>query len=182
MIGLEKGKVMLAEYDPRWPAYFEDEKLKLYSAISDTDIWIEHVGSTAVSGLCAKPIIDILVGINTFEEGFLHVPVLEKIGYEFKGENGIKGRHFFAKGDPRTTHHVHMVEKTSDFWKEHIGFRDFLNENNDEKKRYAELKNELADLYPADRDKYTDGKADFIRSTIEKAKNAGIDSQRNERV
>jgi GrpB-like predicted nucleotidyltransferase (UPF0157 family) len=168
MIGLEQGKVILSEYDPKWPIEFEKEKKLITSAVGPVDILIEHVGSTAVAGLCAKPIIDILIGIPNFADGFSLVAPLEEIGYEFKGKNGIIGRHFFAKGLLRT-HHIHMVEKNSTFWKEHVLFRDFLRNNDIDKQKYALLKKNLAQAYKSDRDGYTNAKADFIRSIIQKA-------------
>jgi GrpB-like predicted nucleotidyltransferase (UPF0157 family) len=172
MIGLEQGKVLLSEYDPKWPLESAKEKKLITSAVGPVDILIEHIGSTAVAGLCAKPIIDILIGIPNFADGFSLVAPLEEIGYEFKGKNGIVGRHFFAKGLLRT-HHIHMVEKNSTFWKEHILFRDFLRKNNTEKQQYALLKIKLAQTYGFDRDGYTNAKADFIRSVIQKAQEQG---------
>lgn len=169
VIGLEKGTVKLFDSNPEWADCFNSEKAIIINALEPSSISVEHVGSTSIAELCAKPIIDILIGIDSFETGFKFVPGLEAIGYEFKGENGIQFRHFFAKGNPRT-HHVHMVAKDSTFWKEHLLFRDYLMRNKYARDAYAELKIEMASKYPNDREKYTDAKAEFIQSIIAKAK------------
>ena len=169
MIGLEKGKVILAEYDENWAVEFENERNAIQRAITDYKIGIEHVGSTSVESLCAKPIIDILIGIERFNDGFECVTDLEAIGYESKGENGVPGRHFFAKGNPRT-HHIHMVEMNSNFWNEHLLFRNYLRNNSEARIQYSELKKELALKYENDREKYTSSKAEFIKEIIKKAK------------
>ena len=167
MIGLEKGKVKLAEFDKNWVVEFENEKNAIQRAITSYKIGIEHVGSTSIEFLCAKPIIDILIGIEHFNDGFECIHDLEAIGYESKGENGVQGRHFFAKGNPRT-HHIHMVEINSDFWKEHLLFRDYLRNDSEVRIRYSELKKELALQYENDREKYTSSKSEFIQGIIKK--------------
>jgi GrpB-like predicted nucleotidyltransferase (UPF0157 family) len=174
MIGLENNVVKIADYDTTWINDFEHEKELISGAVVEYNLSIEHIGSTAVKGLCAKPIIDILIGIDRFENGFRIVGVFERLGYEYKGEFGIPKRHFFIKGNPRT-HHVHMVEIGSNFWNEHLLFRDYLREHKDDRERYALLKRELALRYPNDRDAYLESKAEFIQKIIEKAKNQNID-------
>jgi GrpB-like predicted nucleotidyltransferase (UPF0157 family) len=169
MIGLEKGKVLLSEYDTNWPLEFENEKKSIQNTLTENEIRIEHVGSTSVENLCAKPIIDILIGINHFDEGYKFASLLQATGYAYKGENGIPGRHFFVKGDPRT-HHLHMVEMNSVFFRDHLLFRDYLRENPEEKNQYAELKKSMAVKYVDDREKYTDSKAEFIQNILQKAK------------
>ena len=169
MIGLEKGKVKLAEYDEDWAIEFKNEKNSIQHALSDYNITIEHAGSTSVKSLCAKPIIDILIGIEHFSDGFECIYDLEAIGYESKGENGVQGRHFFAKGNPRT-HHIHMVEINSSFWNEHLLFRNYLRNNSEARMKYSELKEELALKYKNDREKYTSSKSEFIQEIIKKAK------------
>jgi GrpB-like predicted nucleotidyltransferase (UPF0157 family) len=178
MIGLEKGIVRIENYDTNWPLYFEKEKERLFKASGSIPLSIEHVGSTAINGLCAKPIIDILIGLEQFNQGFELVPSFEDIGYEFKGENGIPERHFFAFGNPRT-YHLHVVEKNSEFWVEHILFRDRLRKNDFERQQYAELKRKLANEYPTDREKYTDSKAYFIKKEIKKAKDEEGGAEKN---
>lgn len=168
MIGLERGKVILAEYDEDWANEFENEKNSIRQALSDYNIKIEHIGSTSVRLLCAKPIIDILIGVDNFNVGFGCIHDLEAIGYESKGENGIPGRHFFAKGEPRT-HHLHMVDINSNLWNEHLLFRDYLRTNLDARMKYSKLKKELALKYENDREKYTSSKSEFIQNILQKA-------------
>ena len=166
---MERGIVRLENYDPQWPVYYHEERAAILSATFPASPALEHIGSTSVEGLCAKPIIDIMIGIDNFEQGFLLVPGLERLGYEFKGECGIPRRHFFTKGNP-VTHHVHMVEKGSDFRVEHLLFRDYLRNNPRERQKYAALKRRLERLFPRDRDRYTDSKAAFIQTAIRKAR------------
>ena len=178
MIGLEKGIVRVENYDPRWPLYFAEEKERLVKAAGAIPVSVEHVGSTAIKGMCAKPIIDILIGLEHFNQGFELVPPFEDIGYEFKGENGIPERHFFALGNPRT-HHLHVVEKKSEFWIEHLLFRNRLSKNDFERQQYEELKRKLAIEYLTDREKYTDSKADFIKQVIRRAENEERGAEKN---
>jgi len=169
MLGLERGKVILSEYDVNWPLEFENEKKSIQNTLTENEIRIEHIGSTSVENLCAKPIIDILIGIKHFDEGHKFASLLEATGYAYKGENGIPGRHFFVKGNPRT-HHLHMVEMNSVFFRDHLLFRDYLRENPEKKDQYAELKRSMAVKYFDDREKYTDSKAEFIQNILQKAK------------
>jgi GrpB-like predicted nucleotidyltransferase (UPF0157 family) len=172
MLGLPNGVVIMADYDESWPLAFEREKDFIRRAIPSPSNTIEHIGSTSVPGLCAKPVIDILIGIGKFNDGFTFVGPLKNIGYHFKGENGIPFRHYFEKGDPRT-HHIHMVEKDGAFWKEHILFRDYLRSHIGAMQSYADLKRTLAEKYPNNRDAYLESKAEFIQGIIKKARKSG---------
>lgn len=165
MLGLEKGVVRLFDYSDQWPHAFEQERRRIELAIGDFVLSTNHVGSTSVPGLCAKPIIDILIGLKIFEYGFQCVTPLEQIGYTFKGENGIQGRHYFQKGEP-CTFHIHMFEQNSDQWHAHILFADYLRRNPERKQQYVELKRVLAQAYPHDRVKYTNRKSEFIQETM----------------
>jgi len=100
------------------------------------------------------------------------VQPLHAIGYEYLGEYEIPGRHYFRKppGHPHSTHHLHMVERESDFWKRHILFRDFLRVHPEEAQRYYELKRALASKFASDRDAYTEAKTLFIESVVNKAR------------
>jgi GrpB-like predicted nucleotidyltransferase (UPF0157 family) len=173
--------VGLADYDPKWPILYEEEKSSILGVIGDFIVDIQHIGSTAVPGLGAKPIIDIMVAICHLALIEKCVQPLQTIGYEYLGEYGIPGRHYFRKppGHPHSTHHVHVVERESDFWEQHILFRDFLRVHSDEAQRYYELKRELAAKFASDRHAYTDAKAVFIESMVNKARTSKTtDSQR----
>jgi GrpB-like predicted nucleotidyltransferase (UPF0157 family) len=130
---------------------------------------IEHVGSTAICGLSAKPIIDIAVAVREIAYASKCVTLLEQIGYEYRGEQGITGRHFFAKGDPRT-HHLHMVELSSDFWVGHLLFRNYLRQHRETAEEYERLKRDLAQKHKENREAYTEGKVPFIEGVVKAAR------------
>lgn len=164
--------VRLVDYDPKWPILYEEEKASILGVIGDFIVNIQHIGSTAVPGLGAKPIIDIMVAIRQLALIEKCIQPLQTIGYEYLGEYGIPGRHYFRKppGHPHSTHHLHMVERESDFWERHILFRDFLRVHPEEAQRYYELKRELATKFVSDRDVYTDAKTSFIVYVVNKAR------------
>lgn len=164
--------VRVVECDRRWPSLYEEERALILGALKGLILDIEHVGSTAVPGLGAKPIIDIMVGLSDFAVGEKCVRPLEALGYEFRGEAGIPGRLFFRKGAPRT-HHLHMVDRESAGCKSNILFRDFLRAHPDEAGQYYELKKRLAARFGSDREAYTEGKTPFIESVLAKARAAG---------
>jgi GrpB-like predicted nucleotidyltransferase (UPF0157 family) len=166
-IGLERGVVRLSAYDPEWPRMFELEKLRLQNALGGQILDIQHVGSTAVPGCTAKPILDILIAVESFEAAFACVPLIEGLGYEFRGELGIPRRHYFVKRDPRSTHHIHMFEPTSPDYVATLIFRDYLRTHPEAVEQYVALKQRLAEQYPQDREAYTDGKTEFVTKVCE---------------
>ncbi len=125
MIGLKSGTVELAPHAEEWHQLFAQEEARLRDAVGEHVTAIEHVGSTSICGISAKPIIDIAVGVRELADAEKCVRPLEEMGYEYRGENGIPGRYYFIKGEPRT-HHLHMVELDSELWKNHLLFRDYL--------------------------------------------------------
>jgi GrpB-like predicted nucleotidyltransferase (UPF0157 family) len=171
-LGLAQGIVRLAAYNPEWPQLFTAEKLRLQAAIGPHVLDIQHVGSTSIPGMNAKPIIDIAIAVASFEAAFVCVPPVEQLGYEYKGENGIPRRHYFSRGAP-CTHHIHMVELSSSDWINQILFRDYLIRHPAAAGEYAALKQALARQYPTDRKVYTGQKAPVIERIIEQAKKEG---------
>lgn len=161
-------EILIVDYDPEWPRLYEKERALICSALGDTVADIQHVGSTAVPGLVAKPVIDILVGVRDLSLGEGHIEILSEMGYEYRGEAGIPGRLFLRKGMPRT-HHIHVTELGSEFWTDHVLFRDYLRAHPEEALRYADLKRELAARFTLDRVRYTESKAPFISNLLEKA-------------
>lgn len=151
---------------------FAEEEERLRVAVGEHALAVEHVGSTAICGLRAKPIIDIAVAVREIADAGKCVMPLEGIGYEYRGEQGLAGRHFFGKGEPRT-HHLHMVEAGSDFWRSHLLFRDYLRRHREVRERYEELKQGLAQRHEADREAYTEGKAAFIAGVLDAARGSG---------
>ncbi len=168
MLGLERGTVRLVPHIEQWHDLFAEEKDLLRAAIGEYVLGIEHVGSTAICELSAKPIIDIAVAVREIADVEKCVMPLAHIGYEYRGEQGIAGRHFFGKGEPRT-HHLHMVELSSDFWRSHLLFRDYLRQHSDVAQEYGRLKRELAREYKDNREAYTNGKAAFIEQVLKTA-------------
>ncbi len=165
--------VEVAEYDPSWPAAFQRERDLIASALGDLVVAIEHVGSTAVPGLGAKPIIDITVGLRRQADSEECVRPLEELGYQCKGEFGIPGRLYFRKyTDGTRSHQIHLVEYGSEFWERHLLFRDYLREHPEEARDYYELKARLAAEFGTDRETYTEAKTKFIRSAEVKARAA----------
>jgi GrpB-like predicted nucleotidyltransferase (UPF0157 family) len=168
MLGLPKGTVKLEPHSEQWHQLFAEEKARLFQNVGDYVISIEHVGSTAICGISAKPIIDIAVAVKKISDGEKCVKPLKEIGYEYRGEHGIAGRFYFVRGEPRT-HHLHMVLEDSDFWRSHLFFRDYLRDNPSAAKEYEDLKLELAREYVNDRDAYLRGKSDFIENILNAA-------------
>jgi len=169
IIGLERGIVRLAPFDPGWAVLFEEEKASLSRALGVWALDIQHVGSTAIPGGVAKPIIDIAIAVQNYEAAFACVKPMETLGYVYGGENGIPRRHYFNKYDPRSTHHVHMFELTSKEWCEHLLFRDYLRSHPEIVQAYADLKRQLLEQFPANREAYTGGKAEFICRVLDQA-------------
>ena len=168
-----KRKVEIVNYDPQWPMLYKKEKTLIQKAIGHTIVGIEHIGSTAVPGLGAKPIIDILMAVNHLSDAEQCIEPLQSIGYEYvpEYEASIPERRYFHKGHPpkEQHYHLHMVELTSDFWKKHLLFRDHLRTHPKIAQKYHELKKRLALKYSSDREGYTEAKTSFIKSIVTKA-------------
>lgn len=165
MLGVPQGKVCLSGYQDEWSDAFVRERERLLAALGDPVVEIEHVGSTAVLGMRAKPLIDVMIGLERLEDYEALVPVMEGLGYEYKGEFGIPGRHFFVLGDP-TTHHVHMVEHGRHFWRLNLHFRDALRRDPSARERYEAEKVRLAEEFADCREKYTAGKNEIIQALL----------------
>lgn len=168
LLGLKGGDVSVSPYREEWNILFELEKENIEETIGDYVVDIQHVGSTSIPGMSAKPVLDIAVAVRDFDQARICIEPLGGIGYEYRGENGIPRRHFFRKGFPRS-HHIHMFEKSSADWKEIILFRDCLRSNQGLAGDYMRLKRNLANRYPKNRQSYQDGKGEFIEEVIKKA-------------
>jgi len=173
-----KEEISIVPYDPIWPGMFEQEKLHLLSSLPNNLInRIEHFGSTAVPGLSAKPIIDILVevkSLNTTRK--IIAPILESQGYDYFwrptwGDDISPYYAWFIKRDKNRnrTHHIHMVEADFEHWNRLL-FRDYLIEHADVALEYGFLKEKLSDKFRGDRVAYTLAKNNFIRKVTERAK------------
>jgi GrpB-like predicted nucleotidyltransferase (UPF0157 family) len=148
---------------------FETERRLILTALGPDFGRIEHIGSTAVPGLAAKPILDMMAGLRTLPLGREAIAALCALGYEDLGENGIPGRHFFRKGQPRT-HHLHVVEDGGDFWRDHLLFRDTLRGHPEEADAYGRLKRLLGERHREDREAYSRAKTPYIEEVLRKAR------------
>ena len=164
-------RVELVDHDPGWAHLFDAEKGQISAIFDGRAVAIEHVGSTSVPGLSAKPIVDVLVGLRELELSDDEVEAMRSLGYEYLGEYGLPGRLFFRK-EPRT-HHVHVVAHGGDHWERHLTFRDALRSDAEERQRYDEFKRRLAaEGHP--RDVYTELKTPFIREIEARARARGV--------
>jgi GrpB-like predicted nucleotidyltransferase (UPF0157 family) len=147
---------------------FVAEARRLREALDlDLLLGIEHFGSTAVPGLAAKPIIDILIAVGSLARAkAATIEPIIALGYVYWAENPKRDRMFFVKGMPpygeRRTHHIHITEPGGEMWLRRLKFRDYLRTNVDEARRYEALKYELAERYPDDREAYTDAKTEYV--------------------
>ena len=171
MLGLEKGAVRLSEHNERWKIIFQKVKYKLLECIGEDIIDIQHVGSTAIAGIKAKPILDIAILIKDKSRFPDLKSKLENFGYEYRGDKGDNGGELFVKSSaPKIrTEHLHIVEIQSGQWRKYLAFRDFLNTHHEIAKQYERLKIELAEKHLDDRVLYTSSKQEFIEKILKKA-------------
>ena len=164
-LGLESGTVQVVECDEGWPALFLAETARLNEACRSLRLRLEHVGSTAVPGLCAKPVLDILAGHPSPVPALDYVEPFKRAGYEHRGDSGIAGHQLFRRGQPRA-YHIHLVEQDGALWRQYTGFRDYLRANAGAARRYGDLKRALAARFPRDREAYLEGKAAFVTEVL----------------
>jgi GrpB-like predicted nucleotidyltransferase (UPF0157 family) len=165
--------IELAQYSPQWNSLFEAERSVFASVFSPLTFRIEHIGSTAVPGLGAKPIIDVLVGGHSLAEIEARVSAMEALGYQYMAEHEVvfPQRRFFAKPLVRPRQfHLHAVAMDSQFFVEHLLFRDALRADPGLAAEYFALKVDLAARFGNDREGYTDAKTLFIQSAIQRAR------------
>ena len=156
---------MLVGHDPGWGQVYETERQRIGAALADLALDIQHCGSTAIPGIRAKPILDVLVGVERLARGRDCVPLLRGIGYDYLGEDLVPNEHFFGKGAPRT-HHLHLVEWRGPGWQEKVLFRDRLLADHAIARHYEARKMALAARFPNDRASYTKAKAKFIAGVL----------------
>jgi GrpB-like predicted nucleotidyltransferase (UPF0157 family) len=161
--------VEVVEYDPRWKDLFVEEKGLLDRALNGLIISIEHVGSTSIPGMAAKPVIDIMACVEDQSGPDVYLDRVGPLGYAYQEQEDEPERIFFLKGMPRTYHLHFVVHGTKQYW-DHILFREFLIENRGAFDEYADLKRELAKQFRDDRNGYWAGKDEFIKSIVEKAR------------
>ena len=167
-------EVEIVDYDPRWPLLFDEEAKRLRAVLDPSVIvGLEHFGSTAIPGLSAKPIIDILIAVRSLAAAkATFVEALRKLDYVYWADNPETDRMFFVKGMPpfgsKRSHHVHVTELHGEMW-QRLAFRDYLRAHPDEAEAYERLKRRLAAEHQTDRQAYTDAKSAYVDSAMQKA-------------
>lgn len=166
MLGLKEGTVRLDDYSASWDDLYQQEAERIRTALGDLAIGVEHVGSTAIPGIKAKPILDIAVGVRRLEDSARCKEPLEGLGYQWVHWIVLEDDHIFGKGGETQTHLVHIVEYESDKWREYLKFRDTLRADPAMARAYEELKRELSEKFSDKRSGYTAAKAAFIRQVL----------------
>ena len=169
-LGLKRGTVHLEPHDKQWDEIAAQTIKTLKSILGDDAIDIQHIGSTAIPAIKAKPIIDIVVGTTDFERIISHNEQLENEGIFYRGSD-VEHQVLYVIGDMEKdirTHHIHVVKWNGTEWKNYIRFRDYLNANGDVALQYQKLKEELESKYADDRVTYTNGKQDMIDIILER--------------
>lgn len=169
--------IVIEDYDPDWPLMYEREKKALLAAVGEYVERIEHIGSTSVPGLGAKPVIDMMIGVASLDTADAHcIEPIVTLGYEYlkRAEASMPNRRYFRKDDAcgRRTHPIHLWQTDSDEWAAHILFRDYLRTNPGDRLRYERLKRELAKKEWETGSQYADAKSDFIADVLRKARRA----------
>jgi GrpB-like predicted nucleotidyltransferase (UPF0157 family) len=167
-------EIEIVEYDPRWPILFDQEAKRLRATLDPSLIvGLEHFGSTAIPGLSAKPIIDILIAVRSLADAQVaFVEELRSLEYVYWADNPKKDRMFFVKGMPpfgsRRSHHVHVTEPNGEMW-QRLAFRDYLRTHPEEAADYERLKRRLAAKHQTDREAYTDAKSAYVETVMRRA-------------
>ena len=179
MIGLSQGTVKLVAHNPEWTELFEKEKQLLKKTFGDTIVAVEHIGSTAIPGIEAKPILDMGIGVRSLKIAREMRKKFEKLGYEYRSfgpgqtRGDLKNQELYVKGlEEKRTHHAHVAVFGSERWNNDLFFRDYLRSHPKRAKQYAELKKKLAVRHANDRRKYMKSKVEFISETVRRARKA----------
>ncbi|MFC1838950.1 GrpB family protein [Thermodesulfobacteriota bacterium] len=170
---VKKRPIVIEDYDPNWPLLYEKEKKKILTKLGSMALGIEHIGSTSVPGLAAKPVIDIMVRMENLRIASECIPLIESIDYQNLPEvdKVFLDRVYFWKGtEEQHIAHLALMEKTSPAWDGLIAFRDYLRKHSQDAKNYEKLKTELAMKYPFDPILYANGKKGFVVSIDKKIK------------
>lgn len=164
-----KDSIVLTEYSAEWPNHYSAAARDLLDTFPDEILGIEHVGSTAVPGIRAKPIIDLMVGVSSMEIADELIPKLLQMGWDTSAtfNQSLVDRRFLLRWpNGIRTHHLHLVIFRGQDWTNKLAFRDLLRANTTIRAQYEKLKADLARKFANDREAYTDGKSDFISSAL----------------
>ena len=161
--------IEVVPYDPTWPAAFASWRTALHRALGATALRIEHVGSTAVPGLAAKPVIDVQISVRDLADETRYVPAIEALGVALRSRDATH-RYFRPAGSIPRTVQIHVYQSGSAEEREHLLFRDFLRDDADTRAAYAALKRDVAHRYRDDRIAYNEAKSAFILDALERAR------------
>jgi GrpB-like predicted nucleotidyltransferase (UPF0157 family) len=161
--------VIIHDYDPSWPQIFAALRLRIADVLHGLEAAIEHVGSTAVPGLAAKPIIDVDILLRSHTDLPLVIAKLTSLGYEHQGDLGIVGREAFRTPPGDFPHHLYVCLPDNDEYRRHLTFRNHLRSHATDASAYAKLKYELADKFMQDRNAYTEAKGAFVTEILRRA-------------
>lgn len=171
-LGLAPGDVILSDHQAIWKDLYEQEKLRLLAAIPDV-FFIEHIGSTAIEALVAKPVLDIAIGLGAHIEGERLLPRMCSLGYDYLGEKGITGRYFFVlRKKAYSLIHLHMYQHDHANLLDNLVFRNHLRQHPEAIAAYSQLKKTLCLRYGKDRAAYTEAKSAFIQAILLQARQA----------
>jgi GrpB-like predicted nucleotidyltransferase (UPF0157 family) len=162
-------KVEVLDYDPGWPVAFSVLRARLWRVVEDFAIAIEHVGSTSVPGLAAKPVLDIDIIVKSEQGVLLAIERLTAIDYTYCGNMGIEGREAFRAAINEPRHNLYVCREDSAALRDHLTFRDYLREHSETAQAYAALKRDLALKFPDDIDSYATAKTSFVLGILESA-------------
>ena len=164
--------VVVVDYDPQWPTLYEEEKRLILEVVGHKVLAVEHIGSTAVPGLGAKSIIDIMAGVEQAADADECVLLLQDIGYDAVTPQPETPDWYYCLGkSPHSVgYHLHLVRFGSDHWEKHLLFRDYLRTHPDVAQQYYEIKKKLAAKHRSDRPAYTEAKTSFIETVIAPAR------------
>ena len=172
MLGLNRNNVVLSTYNSGWELAFQDEKKSILDKFGNKVVAVEHVGSTAIPGMSAKPVLDFMVAIESLDNYKSFVEPLRELGYEFRREYLDSQQHvLFVKGsEDFRTHYLKLTELNSEFWEEHILFRDYLISHREVAEEYKQLKEKLQVSNASSRATYTELKSEFIQNVLRLAR------------
>ncbi|WP_221090420.1 GrpB family protein [Deinococcus aquaedulcis] len=166
-LGLKRGMVELRPWSPAYPALFEQERARVAGVLGTLASDIQHIGSTSIPGLVAKPVLDLAVAVPDQKRVAACAQPLATLGYVFMGDPVGKGEAFFARGsDEARTHYLHVLSAGHPHWHAYLTFRDALRQSADLRDDYARLKQTLAQAHPEQRRVYTNRKGEFIEQVL----------------
>jgi GrpB-like predicted nucleotidyltransferase (UPF0157 family) len=161
-------RVEVTAYDPEWPRIFEGIHARVWPVVQHAAMSLEHVGSTSVPGLRAKPVIDACIVVASRRDIPYVVKALTRVGYVHRGDLGVPDRDAFEQPASLPRHHLYASPRRSLSLRNHVGLRDYLRAHRESAIEYGDLKENLAKRYPDDIDRYIAGKTEFILGILQK--------------